>query len=208
MPPSRSPDLLNLSEAAHFLGVHPSTVRLWADKGELPIQRTSGGHRRFQRADLETWNANHRRGLAPGAALVVQSALGRTRLDMTEGQLARLPWYMKLSESARVTLRETGQRLLTLLKKYLMDEDREATLSEARRLGVDYYRLGKASKLSLSENVKAFLHFRDHLTESVVQIVEAAGSGQTHSLSQLQTLTAQFTNEILVALIAASETDR
>lgn len=201
-------DLLNLSEAARFLGVHPSTVRLWADKGELPTQRTSGGHRRFQRADLEMWNASHRHGLAPGAALVVQSALGRTRLDQTEGQLARLPWYNKMNESARLAHREMGQRLLTLLKKYLMDEDRESVLGDARRLGVDYYRLGKASKLSLTENVKAFLHFRDHLTESVVQMVEAAGAGQTHSLTQLQSLTSHFSNEILVALIAASEADK
>jgi excisionase family DNA binding protein len=201
-------ELLNLSEAARFLGVHPSTVRLWADKGELPTQRTSGGHRRFQKSDLEMWNASHRQGLAPGAALVVQSALGRTRLDLTEGQLARLAWYNKLNEPARLALRETGQRLLNLLKKYLMDEDRENVLVDARRLGVDYYRLGKASKLSLTENVKAFLHFRDHLTESAVQMVEAAGSGQTHSLTQLHSLTAQFTNEILIALISAAESDR
>lgn len=205
MPPS---DLLNLSEAARFLGVHPSTVRLWADKGELPTQRTSGGHRRFQRADLETWNASHRQGLAPGAALIVQSALGRTRMDLTDGQLGRLAWYNKMSEPARLAHRETGQRLLALLKKYLMDEDRESVLGDARRLGVDYYRLGKASKLSLTENVKAFLHFRDHLTESVVQMVEAAGSGQTHSLTQLNSLTGHFTNEILIALISAAEADK
>lgn len=205
LPPS---DLLNLSEAARFLGVHPSTVRLWADKGELPTQRTSGGHRRFQRADLETWNASHRQGLAPGAALIVQSALGRTRMDLTDGQLSRLAWYNKMSETARLAHRETGQRLLALLKKYLMDEDRESVLGDARRLGVDYYRLGKASKLSLTENVRAFLHFRDHLTESVVQMVEAAGSGQTHSLTQLNSLTGHFTNEILIALISAAEADK
>jgi hypothetical protein len=95
-----------------------------------------------------------------------------------------------------------------LLKKYLGDDDREATLVEARRLGLDYYRLGKVSKLSLVENVRAFLYFRDHLTESVVQMVEAAGATPTHSFSELQHLTAHFTNEILIALIAAAETER
>ena len=196
---------LNLSEAARQLGVHPSTVRLWADKGDLPSQRTSGGHRRFRRSDLEAWNVNHRRGMTPGAALVIQSALGRTRMDMSEGQLARAPWYAKLSEAARSAHRETSQRLLALLKKYLTTEDRAAVLGEARRLGADYYRLGKASKLSLSENVRAFLYFRDHLAGSVAQVVEAAGPVQTQSLAELHTLTAQFTNEILIALIAAYE---
>ncbi len=208
MASTRSRDWLNLSEAAHMLGVHPSTVRLWAEKGELPFQRTKGGHRRFQRLDLEAWSNSHRHRLAPGASLVVQSALGRTRMEMNEGQLARLPWYNKMSESARQAHRETSQRLLALLKKYLMDEDRDSVLSDARRLGVDYYRLGKASKLSLTENVRAFLYFRDHLTASVVQMVEAAGSAQSRSLSELHSLTAHFTNEILLALIAASETDK
>ena len=40
---------LSLSDAAKLLGVHPSTVRLWSDKGVLPTHRTSGGHRRYRR---------------------------------------------------------------------------------------------------------------------------------------------------------------
>ena len=204
---TRSPDWLNLSEAARLLGIHPSTVRMWADNDDIPSQRTKGGHRRFRKTDLEAWNASHRRGSTPGASLIVQSALGRTRMEVNEGQLARLPWYTKMSESARTAHRETSQRLLALLKKYLSDDDRDATLNEARRLGQDYYRLGKASKLSLTENVRAFLYFRDHLTQSVVQMVEATGVTATHSLAELQHLTAHFTNEILIALIAAHENE-
>lgn len=196
---------LNLSETASILGVHPSTVRTWADKGDLPSQRTSGGHRRFRRADIEAWSASRRRGSAPGAALVVQSALGRARMEISEGQMARLPWYGKLSESARTAHREASQHLLALLKKYLTDDDRETALAEARLLGADYYRLGKAGRLSLSENVRAFLYFRDFLAESVVQIADTAGPAQAQPLSELYQLTAQFTNEILIAMIAAHE---
>ncbi len=42
---------LSLSEAAELLGMHPATVRLWADRNELPSRRTNGGHRRFRRSD-------------------------------------------------------------------------------------------------------------------------------------------------------------
>ena len=38
---------LSLREAAEMLGMHPATVRLWADRNELPSRRTNGGHRRF-----------------------------------------------------------------------------------------------------------------------------------------------------------------
>lgn len=30
---------LSLSDAAEVLGVHPSTVRLWSDKGVLPVHK-------------------------------------------------------------------------------------------------------------------------------------------------------------------------
>ncbi len=43
---------LSLSDAAKLLGVHPSTVRLWSDKGVLPTHRTSGGHRRYRRNEV------------------------------------------------------------------------------------------------------------------------------------------------------------
>lgn len=202
---------LNLSEAAHLLGVHPSSVRNWADKGELPSQRTSGGHRRFRRVDLEQWAARQRKGPPPGASLVIQSAMGRARMDMSDGHLSQLPWYAKLSDAARTAHREQSRRLLGLLRRYLAGnsaDEREALLVEARQMGADYYRLGKTSKLSLSESARAFLYFRDFLTESVLQMVEAAGAVQTQSLAELQQLTAHFTNEILVALIEAHEAER
>ena len=44
---------LTTTEAAELLGVHPDTLRGWADEGKIPVWRTPGGQRRFQRSDLE-----------------------------------------------------------------------------------------------------------------------------------------------------------
>jgi MerR family transcriptional regulator, light-induced transcriptional regulator len=38
---------LTTSEVAELLGVHPSTVKRWTDAGELPSEKTDGGHRRI-----------------------------------------------------------------------------------------------------------------------------------------------------------------
>lgn len=50
---AESREYLRLSEAAAALGVHPDTLRRWADKGRVPVTRTPGGERRFARADVE-----------------------------------------------------------------------------------------------------------------------------------------------------------
>ena len=44
-----------IAEAAKLLGVHPSTLRRWDEKGILrPSIRTPTGERRYTEADLET----------------------------------------------------------------------------------------------------------------------------------------------------------
>ena len=55
---------ISSTRAAQILGVTVSTVKRWADEGELPCDRTAGGHRRFRAADLEAFR-RARRGEAP-----------------------------------------------------------------------------------------------------------------------------------------------
>ena len=44
--------LLRPGEVAEMLGHSVSSVRAWGDAGELPVYRTSGGHRRFRPSDV------------------------------------------------------------------------------------------------------------------------------------------------------------
>src|SRR5437899_11748444 len=87
---------IGLRQAADMLGMHPATVRLWADRNELPSRRTGGGHRRFRRADIEAHLRQDQEAgfaLRPAAQLLVQSVLGRVRFAFTDGTLDNLPWY-------------------------------------------------------------------------------------------------------------------
>jgi excisionase family DNA binding protein len=54
-PPASDPDWLTLGQAAKYLGVAQSTIRKWSDQGRVPAFYTPGGHRRYQRRDLETF---------------------------------------------------------------------------------------------------------------------------------------------------------
>lgn len=44
---------LALGPASRVLGVDPDTLRRWADAGRIPVATTPGGHRRFDRRDLD-----------------------------------------------------------------------------------------------------------------------------------------------------------
>jgi excisionase family DNA binding protein len=203
---------LSLHEAAEMLGIHPATVRLWADRNELPSRRTSGGHRRFRRADIE---ARLRQEVTqryhPAAQLLIQSVLGRVRFAFTDGTLNRLQWYQQFDEHARDAFRLLGHRILELLLKALIsNEFSEEMRRDAATLGSEYGSITRSSHVPLVDAVRAFLYFHDIVVESVLQLAEVRGSGTgardhqdvpwAESLRQIQALT----NEVLPALIAAA----
>jgi excisionase family DNA binding protein len=53
--PTGEPDWLTLGQAAKYLGVAQSTIRKWSDQGRVPAFYTPGGHRRYKRADLDSF---------------------------------------------------------------------------------------------------------------------------------------------------------
>ena len=48
-----APRLLTIAPAAARLGVHPDTLRAWADKGLVAMVRLPSGYRRFDPAEIE-----------------------------------------------------------------------------------------------------------------------------------------------------------
>jgi excisionase family DNA binding protein len=71
VPADQGKEWLTLGQAAAYLGAAQSTVRKWADGGQLPAFYTPGGHRRFRRGDLEAFLAVPRGGPASRSVLVV-----------------------------------------------------------------------------------------------------------------------------------------
>lgn len=45
--------LIPITRAARLLGVHPNTLRAWADKGQVPVTRLPSGYRRFTPGQIE-----------------------------------------------------------------------------------------------------------------------------------------------------------
>ncbi|MCA9960866.1 MAG: helix-turn-helix domain-containing protein [Anaerolineales bacterium] len=199
-------DWLNLSEAAELLGVHPATVRAWSDRGELPMQRTPGGHRRFRRADVEARTAVPDRTQLTGANILIQNMLGKARLELVEGEADLQPWHQGLDEAVKKEHRDIGRRLLHLVIDYIAHARDEANIiAEAQRIGRDYAQIGRANGLSLTDNTRAYLFFREFLAQAIDDMIIASGGQGPTDWAQIRQQVTCLTNEVLLALIAAYE---
>jgi len=196
---------LSLQEASEILGVHPSTLRQWADAGKIPTVRTPGKHRRFAESDVRAL-LEPEPLQPPGVQLLVQSALGRTRLEIGGGKLNDQGWYHRFDEGDKVEHRELGRKLLSLVIQYLTQpSDRPAILEDARSLGRSYGERSLVSKLTLTEAVRAFLYFQDFLMDGVVQMSETMKQRATIDLVGTHQQINTFTNEVLVAMLDVYE---
>jgi len=193
-------DWLGLSEAAQLLGVHPSTIRSWADQGRLPVHRTQGGHRRFLRGEVELCMSSQKADGSNEVAQVIQSALKRTRIQISEGRLEDEEWYKKLDKEARDQYRLSGRSMLQGLVGALSSDQANAE-AEARALGYEYASRGRRCGLSSAEAVRAFLFFRNMLVESMLSVYESASVRSSHAWGDMMRKINNFTDQILTTLL-------
>jgi excisionase family DNA binding protein len=196
---------LSLQEASDMLGVRPSTLRQWADSGKVPTVRTPGGHRRFAESDVR--GLLEPEPLQPsGVQLLVQSALGRTRFEVSGGRLSEQSWYQHFDETDKAEHRELGRQLLSMVMQYLTQpSDREAILKEARALGRSYGEHSLANKLTLTEAVRAFLYFHDFLTDGVIRMSDTMGQKVKTDLIRTYQQINVFTDEVMLAMLGVYE---
>ncbi|HSM59049.1 MAG TPA: helix-turn-helix domain-containing protein [Candidatus Sulfomarinibacteraceae bacterium] len=171
-PRTATEEWLPLGKAAQQLNVHPTTLRRWADNGEIPVMLTPGGHRRFAASDLATF-ASERRSLRHVNNLEqmwANAALTQTRQEITTHQDER--WLASFDEEVKSRHRQLGQRLMGLTLRYISDDDGEPLLQEARQIGREYANIALDATIPLTEAVQAAMFFRDTLVETALHLPE------------------------------------
>ena len=191
---------LALTGVAKMLGVHPSTVRLWSDKGVLPVHRTSGGHRRYLSSEIELWMKTSRDRYVMEPSSAMHSAIGKMHMQIAEGRLEAEGWYQKLDQAARSQYRASGMLLVQGLIAYLASEAADPS-TEASSLGYNYASRARRYGLNSVDATRAFLFFRNLLLEALVNAYEDAhvppGLAWGRMLNRIHT----FTDLILVDLL-------
>ena len=190
---------LSLSDAAKVLGVHPSTVRLWSDKGVLPTHKTQGGHRRYKRSEISLWAETSRRSGEIEPEDMINEVIKHVRMQITEGRLQAETWYQKLDEDARAQYRLTGRSLFHGLMTYMTTDGAEAS-SETYALGYEYASRAHRYSLSYVDATRAFLFFRNSLIESVIKVYSEARVPAQQTAGMFRKMHA-FTDEILISLL-------
>ncbi len=164
---------LTLSQAAKMLNVHPTTLRRWADNGEIPFMLTPGGHRRFSSSDMQRF-ATDRRRLSRGpdvGEIWAERALVQTRQGIATRQ--DRPWIARQDDDSREKHRVLGRQLMGLTLQYVSDPNGNGNiLEQAHAIGLEYGRLALEEKLPLTDALQAAMFFRDMLVEVALQLPE------------------------------------
>ena len=170
---------LSLKEAAARLGVHLTTLRRWADRGQIPVMLTPGGHRRFDAVEVEQMAIQRRRHLDEPqhtdevGAMWAQRAITLTRRELVTHADDR--WMTQFDEIERERSRLMGQRLMGLTLQYASSQgDDPEILIEAHTVGHAYGVKAKTLGLPLTDALHAALFFRDALVEAAIQMPDAA----------------------------------
>ena len=160
------PNWVNLGRACEILGVNQSTVRRWADSGQIRCFRTPGGHRRFAEEDLLTLT----RG-GPGGDLGT-AAVSQIRRKLNAGR-GGTGWYQEIEQSERDALRPLGRRLVELVGEYIAaDRPRSEIETEVDEIGRHYGELLVERGTPLLRAMEAFTFFRRSLDETAKHMAE------------------------------------
>jgi excisionase family DNA binding protein len=190
-----------------MLGVDESTLRRWADAGQIRTFRTPGGHRRFADADVKA--------ILSGQAYKPQTqpddlgtlALTRIRRQLQRGPAHDAPWHTGADEQERERLRVLGRRLVTFVADYLSGRSRRGARGEAREIGHEYGRELAHAGLSLRQTLEAFTFFRRSLDETTRQVAQKTGLSPEETLAHCGQVMS-LADEVLLGMVESFEESR
>jgi excisionase family DNA binding protein len=196
---------LSLSETANMLGIHPSTLRSWADKGRVPVHRTAGGHRRFRKQEIELWAEVHHNAEPIQFDQIIQQTVRRTRLQIAEGRLEKESWYQKIGPDQLAMFRNASRRVLQTVVLFVTSNQPEQHKDDVEALGREYARMGKQAGWQLRDILEALQFFEEFMMDSFFQQYEQAGVASAQAWGSMRRRVSRFMHLLTLSIVDAHE---
>ena len=194
---------LTLGQACRLLNVDESTLRRWADAGQVRTFRTPGGHRRFAEGDVRAIVNGGRSRKQQYSSEVEEVATRRIRRQVHSRGNA--DWYATVDDAQREKLRGLGRRLMSLVADYVAKRGRKTSLlEEARGTGAQYGEELAHAGMSLSQAMHAFTFFRRSLDQSAKQALAKQGTPPSEAVEVCEQIMA-LADEVLLGIAGAYE---
>jgi excisionase family DNA binding protein len=195
----------DLSEAAEFLGVHFTTLRRWADAGEIAYLRTPGGRRRFSLSALAAFLEKSQHG--DTHSLTIIEPLQERAIETTRAGIRSMSGsgmgLDRIDGEQRARMRGTGHRLMALLLQYnTRAEGGEVFLEEGRRIMREYSQICSLNNLSLQETVRILMFFRRSILDAVYE-TGYLSEGADRDRIQLFDRTTEYLDELIIELVGS-----
>uniref|UniRef100_A0A7C4PUS7 Helix-turn-helix domain-containing protein n=1 Tax=Anaerolinea thermolimosa TaxID=229919 RepID=A0A7C4PUS7_9CHLR len=194
---------LSLSEAADILGVHFTTLRRWADAGDIECMRTPGGRRRFNVEVIVQFLQHHQQTPVLNLPTVIETrVIDHTRRNLQKSSSITRHWIGQFNDEQKTQFRQTGSRLTALLMQYSnRAENGGAFLEEGKRISAGYGTLCYQAGLPITETIQAFLFFRRSILDAVheTDFLSEINDAESHQLYQRASF---FFDEMLMALVS------
>jgi excisionase family DNA binding protein len=181
---------ITLGAASELLGVSESTVRRWADAGEVRSFRTRGGHRRILEEDLRHLVDSAATAPSRDTDRISDIALARVKRRLSRGrQTHSMAVFEGLSDDARDRFRLMGRQMVDLFARYIASNTRSERFTEdARTIGHEYGRMLVAEGVRLSTAVATFNSLRRSLEETASQIATESGLSTDDAVEAIENI--------------------
>lgn len=194
---------LSLERASRRLGVHPTTLRRWADEGSIDVFMTPGGHRRFRASDLERFERECSRSRMPAPPMQgwIANAIAQTRQEIPNQR-----WVAAYGEVERENYRHLGRQLMGLVLQYIARPDESPELlAEARINGQQHGRWGLNRGQSLVDLLQAVSFFRTTMIEVALLQLPRSLDARSESSIRLMRRIERLLSEVQAGVVDAYE---
>ncbi len=188
---SQAQEWLSLGRASKLLGVSHSTVRRWADAGEIRSYRTSGGHRRILDEDVRQFMAQSSQAAAtPDTDRISELAVARVKRRLSRRrQSHEMDAFAGLEKASRERLRFIGRQLVDLFARFVSSRTRpERFIDDARGIGGEYGRTLVGAGVTLTDAVMTFNALRRSLEETAAQLASEAQQGTEEAVEAMESI--------------------